>query len=385
MDLYYYYNLLDNNKIAFDVQESEVAVDLKLLDKCKIRSIGFKPDSCYTDFYRKYTIVNGPEKALSHLSTMMLNDTTIVPGCHYITHGIGEGTYLKNKKDLGQSFAFDVSKNFKNVGSCGNGFYHGISIGLTRDTKTPDGLYTKLLDFCEEKTHYGGLGFESCTHGVGHAVTLYFNHDRTLALNFCDRLFAKDISKVFGCYTGTMMEYGVFVDYTGLLSGPGVAGLIQLCAEFAEGSKKREACIIEGAGTVRGPYSQNYVAAATECQILPNRLERKACTKLTVLQAVRLGRSQEAKLVCRVLKKYEDEIECTAFFAVYLARAVDLKRGSLFDKVSNDACHTLNYLGYVKCYGLVKKNLNTFTSDRNFGIFPDLKDWKIFFKKNILF
>jgi hypothetical protein len=377
IDQYYYYSILDSNEPKTEViaKSGSTDVDLRELDKCKDRSVGKNGDLCYLNFYKDYTIKYGPEKALAHLSSMMDHDTTIVPGCHYITHGIGEGTYIINGRDLDKSFNFDVRSHFKNIGSCGNGFFHGITIGLTRNVKNDDGLYNTLLDFCKPVIRGAGLGEESCTHGMGHAITIYYEHDREKSLAMCDRLFAHDPDHIFGCYTGVMMEYGQLADFLGLFEG-GISGLKD-CYGFEQGSKKREACVVEGSGLMR--FGENYIEAAKSCQELVDRTERKACTKLTVIHAIRLGRSQEAVDVCRQLDNYADKINCTAFYARYLASAVEIDGTKPLNlKVKTEVCHTLDLFGYIKCKGQIAAKVNTFESSVDYGFWPSMQEFKSF-------
>jgi hypothetical protein len=379
IDLYYYYNILDTQEIEFKIEPISVEKDLKALDKCKVSRGKDTLESCYLNFYQNYTIKNGPKMALSHLSTMISKDAAIIPGCHYITHGIGEGTYIRNGGDVTKSFMFPVIDYFTNIGSCGNGFYHGISIGLTRDSKTDDELYTKLVDFCmPEKKHGGGLGQDSCKHGLGHAIMLYYDHDRPKSLAMCDRLLdGRDQNNdPFGCYTGVMMEYGIYVDTLEILPA-GLPGLKELCKEFEPNSKKRQACVVEGSGIVRGIYSADFVKAVNDCQKLDYNMERKACTKLNVIHTIRIGRSQDAKVICKILPNYTDRVECVTFFANYLANSVDLKHGPLYYKATKAACHTLDIIGYIKCVSINLQRISTFESNKDYGTYPNFYDLKV--------
>jgi hypothetical protein len=376
MNLYYYYGILDKDSVTVEIDTIDVKKDLMVLDKCKVPTKTMSSEKCYLDFYQAYTIKNGPEMALSHLQTMMNKDSNIIPGCHYISHGIGEGAFVKNKKNIAASFNFDFYQYFKNIGSCGNGYFHGISIGLTRGAESDDELYNRLLDFCKVPGRDGGLGMDSCTHGIGHAVTIFYHHDRMKSIAMCDRLFSKDMDNVFGCYTGTMMEYGIYMDQLEILP-PGVPGLLELCKDFDVDTPKREACIVEGSGIVRGIYSNDFIQAGKDCQALTNSTERKACTKLTVLHAVRIGRSNDAKSVCKVLENYSEKVECTSFFANYLSNAVDIKRGKDYYDALDDACHTLDILGYVICKAVNLERKNIFQSNQTLRLIPTWFDLKV--------
>lgn len=380
LDIIYYYNFLDNNKKDETLDTKKINIDLKSLDHCKLSGKGNKSEDCYLKFYKDYTLKNGPIKALQHLSTMMDTDPSITPGCHYITHGIGEGAYIYFGRDLSKSYEFRVENYFKNVGACGNGFYHGISIGLTREVESDDELYKILKDFCKSKDKQVGLGEDQCNHGLGHAITIHYLYDKKKAIAMCKRLAGNDVgeSGPFGCITGVMMEYGIYLDYLGL-GTKGLEGLNTLCKDYGPGTEENEACVMEGSGVVR--YGENYIGAAKTCQELGTIIERKACTKLTVIHAIRLGRSTEVTELCKIPKTLSERIECTAWFAKYLAIAVDINKGTMFQKAQNDVCHTLPLWGYVKCISISRQNVSTFRSNVDYGYALSFEDVKRFFAR----
>jgi hypothetical protein len=376
INLYYYYSILDNKEKMSDLPKvKNTKVDATILRTCRGGGKGFSSEDCFKDFYEKYTIKNGPEAAFSHLTAMISEDETLVPGCHYIAHGIGAGAYYYFNKDITEAFNFDVSKFFSNVGSCGNGYYHGVSIGLTEKIKSDDELYKTLKDFCKDVKHQGKMGEESCQHGIGHAVTLYYDHNLEKSTKMCGRLFEGNDEGRFGCMTGVRMQYGMNSDLLGSWNQKGVVGIDEFCKMYPLGSDDREACVVEGSGVVR--YGEDYLRATEDCQTLPTIQDRKACTKLTVIHSIRLGRSEQAKKLCLIPKTRGERIECTVWFAKYLALSVDANHGKLYRQTYNDVCHTLNLLDYTKCLALVYENVNTFRSNKYYGEFLNLQDIKV--------
>lgn len=369
INLYKYYNILDNNEKTLDYSEDEVKRDLDQLHICA--AFGKGGDKCYLEFYKNYTIKNGPEKALKHLSLMMDRDPGVLPGCHYISHGIGEGFYVRNNYDLAKSYRFDVSKYFGNVGACGNGFYHGISIGLTKRVKNQEELIKVFKDYCDDPVRQGNAGKESCTHGIGHAVMAYLDSDVPKSMELCHQIYPNG-NESFGCLTGVQMDEEVALNSYGLLDY-GLDSLNKACSMYAEGTIERQACIVERSGrlvfTEDKKKELTYLERARLCNDLPNNTERKACVKLTMIHAIRLGRSQEAKDVCKQLKDKAGVIECKSFEAVYLGLAVDVSRGKVYYQIVDETCRTLNYLDYLKCKSLFRRGVNTFDSSTDYGRF----------------
>jgi hypothetical protein len=374
IDLYKYYNILDDNEKVTDYSEDEVKRDLSQLYVCG--RFGKGGDKCYLNFYKTYTIKNGPEKALKHLILMMAEDPGVLPGCHYISHGIGEGFYVRNNYDLAKSYRFDVSKYFRNVGACGNGFYHGISIGLTKQVRNEKELADIFRDYCDDPEKQGNAGKENCNHGIGHAVTSYFDSDIAKSMAFCSSLFP-EAKESFGCLTGVQMDEEVALNSYGLLDY-GLDALNKVCSIYVEGTLERQACIVERAGrlvlTEDKKTELSFLERAKLCNQLPNKTERKACGKLTLIHAIRFGRSQEAKETCKQLEDKAGVIECTAFAALYLALAVDVKRGDLYNKITDETCRTLNYYDYLKCRSLYNRGVNTFDSSVDYGRFLNWSD-----------
>lgn len=383
LDMGKYYEILDNNEKDSSLSVVKIDADLKDLAHCKFVEIGKKSrEQCFIDFYKKYTVEKGPAKAFLHLSSMMDKDPELVPGCHYIAHGIGEGDFVRNNGDLHQSYSFEVSKYFSNVGACGNGFYHGVAIALTRTVKSDDELYNTLLNFCDVKERWGGLGREACDHGIGHAVTIYYDHDREKSVAMCKRLHKNDSldneDGYFGCITGVMMEYGIFYNMVGLDTVDGVEGLKLLCQNYLPGTVERQACVVEGAGVVR--RNNTYIQGAKDCQKMDDDVERKACTKLTLIHAVRIGRSYEAPYICSQLNSESAKVECTSFFALYLGSAVDIKYGKDYINTVDSVCRTLNFFEYIKCESLIMNMKKTFSSNHDFGFLPGFHDIYSYYK-----
>jgi len=380
MDLGKYYAILDKNEQTEVFSDDDVKKDIKLLSKCENFKTG--GEKCYLEFYKDYTIKNGPEKALNHLAYVMEIDPIVLPGCHYISHGIGEGYYIKNDYDLAKSYRFDVSKYFKNVGACGNGFYHGISIGLTRQIKDENALAEVFKDYCLDPERQGGSGEESCMHGIGHAVMSYFDSDTEKSIKFCHRLY-DDRGKAFECLTGVEMEDEVQLSSLGLFDF-GIDSLVETCGKYLEGSEERQACIVERAGRLGRDKGQTLIYSFLErakiCNQLPNLTEQKACAKLQLIHAIRLGRSQDADQVCQQLDSHAGRIECTVLFAYYFALSVDLKKGEVYKQTVRDACRSLPYLDNLKCLSLARKGINSFDSSKDHGDHLTLSEIKYLVK-----
>lgn len=385
LNIQHYYDSLKESttvKVYYEFDEKQMSKDVEYLRMCKANTQKENYEICYQKFYVNYTIKNGPDRAYAHLSRVMEINKDLTDSCHYVSHGIGEGAYIRFGKDINRSFEYNVYEIFPNITSCANGFYHGVTIGLTRDVESDQELYDLFKDFCSSHPERsGGAREESCSHGLGHAIVIYYNYDRSASLDMCDKLFLGTKS-YFGCLTGVMMEYQMYAYQVGLVE-LSREGLETLCSEYDTGSKKREACIIEGSGLLRN--RDKYVEVSNECQNFEESTERKACMKLNVIHAIRLDRDPDVTKMCKLSKNFSERVECTAFFAAYLSGSIDLKRKHSFKQVVRDVCSTLPLWGYYKCLELNVMGYNTFQSDKDYGVLPSKKFFTHFYRILMLY
>lgn len=360
-DLKKYYSYLEENQHVKGMENLDLKPDLTEIEKCKKDSFGKNSNHCFLEFYRKYTRKHGELKALQHLSKATTMDSQLKDYCHYITHGIGEGSFLNNKGDLQKSFSFSLTKIFKNQNSCGNGFYHGIIIAYLRQTPKTVDISEHLKGFCVKNRTINNDP-SICAHGLGHAINIYLSHDESKSIEVCKKVFSDDFQSLYRCLSGVSMETTMFLSEMRLIKG-GIDSLKERCNKFT--GIEQEVCY-QGMATyvkdVNDP--DNYVTTAKNCNTFPTPNLRLSCNKLTNLYAIGYDHSLDAIKVCQQSKTHEEEVECIGFSAQYFGKSVDFNMNSeRYEEVKRGICRTLNYFDYVRCLWS-SDNENMYSSDR---------------------
>lgn len=378
-NIYEYYKILDEQKNKAVLEKADLIRDGATLEKCNDAGKEQK-EYCYLKFYKAYTLKNGPQKALSHLATILDKYPNLVSACHYISHGIGEGAYIRSNYSDVEAFKLNVADFFSNVGACGNGYYHGISIGMVRRLGSEQEIINHLRNYCDVNDNRNILGMGSCKHGLGHAIMAYNEGNVDKSMNLCKKIFETE-RESFECYTGVIMDEEITLDSLGTLEY-GLPSLVKVCSKYEENSFARQACIVERSGRVARDENKNLFSLVDRtqfCQQLPNIIEKKACTKLMLIHAVRIYRSVDANNICKQIKDRAGRIECTAFYASYFSLAVDINRGEFYTKVREDVCHLLPYYDYLKCKSILLQKIPLFNSANNYGSLLNFKDIKLLY------
>lgn len=376
MDLGYYYSVMDRESFPPNLAnvESDAKRDIAKLKYCQEIKKGVSSEDCYKDFYEKYTLKNGLEKAFAHLHFSLKLAPEILPGCHYIAHGIGAGAYNYYGKNLSKAYNFPVYDYFTNIGACANGYYHGIAIGFIADLKTDKQVEENLRNYCNQYSSVDPLGEENCEHGLGHAIMFYFEGNEEKGMEMCKKIFETS-DKAFDCMSGVRMQYGMDLQVIGLASQKmEVSDLKGFCEKYEANTPEREACIFQISWVLRD--GEKYIESANKCQELENASDRKPCTKIIIMNALRYGRSLDARKICDVPKSLAERIECVAFFTQQLALGVDIKRGDTFRKVQDEGCHTLSYFNSLKCRSLLLQKAYLYRSNIDYGGLLNLQDIK---------
>lgn len=143
---------------------------------------------------------SGTASALGELLTLSENDTEVLGQAHQLVHALGRYSY---------EFYGDAGEAFRN---CTNDFesgcYHGVLEGHLE--ANPDISKAEIATLCDDAVDAGSpsvVNFQ-CIHGLGHGLSLTFEHDLMEALYFCDALrtdWDRD-----SCYSGAFMENIIF-------------------------------------------------------------------------------------------------------------------------------------------------------------------------------
>jgi hypothetical protein len=135
----------------------------------------------------------GTLAALSQLEELAATDQAVLREAHPLAHALGR-------------FSFTVYKDApKAFGQCtavfASGCYHGVLEEYLRSR--PSLAVTDVVGLCNTGIDTVFVKFQ-CLHGLGHGLTMLFNHDIVEPLKFCDSL-ASDWERS-SCYGGVFME-----------------------------------------------------------------------------------------------------------------------------------------------------------------------------------
>lgn len=141
--------------------------------------------------------VRGAVQALDHLAKM---DQDVKREAHVYAHAIGITAYV-SAAEVGKTFA-QCTPDYQ------SGCYHGVIQAYFMDPRhgeaavTPASVNALCRDYRgAEKDRW--LQFQ-CAHGMGHGLTMYYDHDLPRALKGCDLVtdgFEREV-----CYQGAFME-----------------------------------------------------------------------------------------------------------------------------------------------------------------------------------
>ena len=152
--------------------------------------------SCYEKALDKVLAEQGTEAALSALERYTKDDPVALREAHPLVHHIGR-----------RSFAFYKDARIA-MSHCKDTFwsgcYHGVLEGYLGSL--PEIEPRHVVPLCEDEGNTKRSLFEkyNCVHGLGHGLTINFQHDVLKSLAFCDAL-PTDWDRQ-SCYGGVFME-----------------------------------------------------------------------------------------------------------------------------------------------------------------------------------
>jgi hypothetical protein len=341
----FYYKIIrsqEDPKDIFIIPESEK----EEIFNCK-SSKTMSNDDCLRAFYFNYTIKNGPEKAFAHLARLQLDFPEMLPGCHYISHGIGHANLQVYKGNPEKAFeVMQKSGYFKNIATCGNGYYHGVIEEFSKGVKSVDEMIVRLKSVCGNAT-IKKTG--NCFHGVGHAAVVELLNLKE-ALWVCDGL-TEDKVDLFSCHTGVFMEAAGTIepDYVSVKNG---VMIYNLCDSVDK--KYRPACYMEqSSGEAYSNNRDNYTRNIGFCKHIKDDLNRMSCIKLNAIRSVRISRYDKIYEMCaNTTTKYE-QVMCTAVVAQRIGGSIDVTmKNPLAIKAAKDICRTLDIYGQIQCMNI---------------------------------
>ncbi len=358
-DLPYYYSLMTAQEA---VQEGTTITpeDWKQLTTCKDITGPLthkRTQDCLKQFYEEYTSEHGVKRAFSHLSLLQKESSTFIEDCHYITHGIGHAQLRAHKGNVGKSFAaMSEDAYFKNLSTCGNGYFHGVIEEYTKDIKSTDALTAALTLVCREP---GAKNQIDCFHGMGHAAFIQLEYSTNDALAVCDAV-SNDPVMQYSCYMGTFMEMSQDFSPEDLVTVKDGRMTFTTCD--AQEPRYRVACYAQHAAFFENftKTPADFAKNITYCTQIENDEYRMACVKFFAGRAIRAMKYEDVPAMCQDGTSNRDErIACTAVFAGRIARSLDgTKSTPLYHQALSDVCRTLSFLDSGRCIALVKDPAN---------------------------
>ncbi len=157
---------------------SECALDAVAIQ----RACASKPDSftCYKQAFEKIVSQIDTQQALAVLEQVAARDRSVLSRAHDYAHAIGKFSF-GHYKDAPK--AFSLCKDL-----FASGCYHGVLEGYL--SSTPQVAPEDIATLCgtEVQTKQTEFVRFQCLHGLGHGLTMHFEHDILKALEYCDFL-----------------------------------------------------------------------------------------------------------------------------------------------------------------------------------------------------
>jgi hypothetical protein len=331
--------------------------ELAFLRECKYISGALaakKSQECYKRFYSDYTRSHGARDAFDHLALLTKNEPSFSGDCHYISHGIGHAQLQLYGGDAGRAFAtLSEEAYFKNVATCGNGYFHGIIEEYAKnETRAPE-LATLLRDTCLKILPTKNA--VDCYHGIGHASYIQLDYDTTASLDICDKVTDDGLLQ-YSCHMGVFMEMAQSKTTRELVTVTNGVMDFTLCNTLAE--KYRLACYAQHSVFFENFSADpsNYPKSMRACSQITNPAYRMACVKFFAGRALRVGHYTDLRELCqRSTSSHTEMVACTAVFASRIARSLDASKTTpLYTAAVADICATLPWLSRNECRDLVR-------------------------------
>ena len=327
--------------------------EFAIIENCSTEVVGSRnvAEECMRGFYDDYTMKHGGDKAFAHLARLQKEHPNLLPSCHYISHGIGHAMLRLGGNDPFKAFSFlEQHEVFKNVITCGNGYFHGVIEELAKDTRDKDALIALLRPVCANN-QIQNRG--NCYHGVGHAAMIQTEYNIPDTLYICDHISAKP-EESFGCHTGAFMEHAQVHDDDVSV----VDRKMKFLVCDAQEPKHQAACYLEHSSHFESFSSDplNYTRNIGFCKQIENQVNRMACIKLFAIRAVRIARYPDVREMCLNTSSRYERVMCTAVMADRIAGSADKNRTSeAYHASVRNICATMNPVFAEQCEYLVRE------------------------------
>ncbi len=151
---------------------------------------------CYKKTLKTVVKTQGTEEALQLIEQIVEKDHVALREAHNLTHYVGRMSYRYLKDVTAVMSQYTPAHQ--------SGCYHGALEAYL--TSKPHIEADDVVAICSSKLEKekGRFAFFNCFHGLGHGLTMHFNHDIKQALTLCDKLSMTWDQQ--SCYGGVFME-----------------------------------------------------------------------------------------------------------------------------------------------------------------------------------
>lgn len=285
--------------------------------------------------------------------------------CHSISHVVGEETFRANG-DFMSIFTINIYQSINNT-NCSNGYYHGIMIGVSKNTNSNTRLIYKLKNIITNSSKFleeslkdpARTAYNDFFHGLGHAMFTHTN-DQDEALELCENILEGDSYKENLCFTGVFMEMSALFMTAGENLDPNICNGLE--------TKYRNGCY-SGIQITKIYSEENYLKIADTCEKEEDWSIRFSCIKSFPLQAI--YNDTHPKFVIDFCREFsantDDQIGCLYYYQkLYPAKSSTYHTASkTIDEfeLENSAvradklCKSVNILSYPKCLKTMKERV----------------------------
>ncbi len=164
-------------------------------EECRAKSYQEKIP-CYKQMFERLIQTEGTERALDTLQQLSATDPDVRHYSHPYTHHIGKFSFA-HYKDAATAFLHCKDTFW-------SGCYHGVLEGYV--SQFPDLQPKDIASVCGgvQDPHRPVFMKFQCVHGLGHGLTMHFQHDLFKSLTYCDAL--PTMWDRESCYGGAFME-----------------------------------------------------------------------------------------------------------------------------------------------------------------------------------
>ncbi len=324
--------VLDNEKITerqiFDLRKCEDENDYK----------------CFLKFYENYNASTTLQQTFSNLSLLLKQFPEFVPYCHQITHGIGHSELTKNKGDMLVSLQdFSMNNYFKNLTTCGSGYFHGIIEESVKNLTNKDDLANFFSEICSKKD-IRSIVTSDCIHGLGHAAFIQTNFNLPDSIYICDKVVKNKYEK-FNCYTGVFMEQNLSLSKDEILTQDKSGTFSFKVCDTLVDKLQQTSCYFEHVLRF-GDFTQkqnDFLEMSFMCQKIKDEVNRLGCVKSLAARSVTDAHFNNISSMClQNTKTRAQRIFCVTTFGHRIGLSLDSKKGEVYKKVSTDICKYLS-------------------------------------------